>query len=595
MYSPEGVRPPHPLPLYLLCLTFDLTESARLAYNVVLNLQSAIHPSIPPSSPHAMRFIFFFALILLLLHGGVTPLHAQLNSCTPDDIRPLTKLPWLEAEAEARPLDAILHEIFHEPNGEIRYAVLDGYLSMIPAAQLAEAYDKCIILEGTQTPDQLVELLLRIWSRRDPHACWAKAKTLFDLVGIEDGFLSYDNYSEEITVQNRDAIRASRYWLRHAATILGFTTGLQQSSLSEEEQVRLMKECADLWFARFKTWPNARLYEYYNARQIYASGELAGILRAYDSTLEEIKQRTIQVDDDEDQAEAEIELRRWLVKEPHAAVQILDKIAERNTELATAAAADIACGRVPECRVPLPFPSTEWLLLWRTLEREGMLAWATQSHPITDNHILPVRALLLSSVDARMRSQWLKDAADADPDGGVLEHLISEWAVWDPRAAMDAAIKTGNSEIIKKMPIAFVTRFEPLNACHAQLGFLRDFDVRTLRQLFSHEDWYDWGTEAMESWGKIDVGEAARYGVDFLMKVDYVPRSQLITLFNGQSQDLTDTGDIIDRTFCCLRVWAVVRPDEMKAWIPTIQDSAMRDALTYILEHPWGTAENAGK
>ncbi|HSI62568.1 MAG TPA: hypothetical protein VLE43_05600, partial [Candidatus Saccharimonadia bacterium] len=99
--------------------------------------------------------------------------------------------------------------------------------------------------------------------------------------------------------------------------------------------------------------------------------------------------------------------------------------------------------------------------------------------------------------------------------------------------------------------------------------------------------------ESMEWWGDIDVGEAARYGVAGLMKLHHFPQSDLIKFFKGENNEFTDTGDMIDRTFCCLRVWAVVRPDEMKAWIPTIQDSAMRDALTYILENPWGTGENA--
>jgi hypothetical protein len=45
---------------------------------------------------------------------------------------------------------------------------------------------------------------------------------------------------------------------------------------------------------------------------------------------------------------------------------------------------------------------------------------------------------------------------------------------------------------------------------------------------------------------------------------------------------------MIDRTFCALRVWAVVKPDEMKKWIATLDDAEMRKALTWLLEHPWG-------
>ncbi|QIF01673.1 hypothetical protein [Roseimicrobium sp. ORNL1] len=533
-------------------------------------------------------------LTLLFLWNGLIPatLHAQRNSWTVDDVRPLTKLPWLGAEF--RPLDVILDEIFREPDALIRYAVLDGYLSMIPVEQLKEAYDKCIILEGSQVPDQLVELLLRIWSRRDPHACWEKTKTLFELVGIEHGFLGYDHYGETITVQNRDAIRASRYWIRDRAAILGFAMGVGQSALPEGERVRLMKECADLWFARFKTWPAERLSEFYNARQRYSDGKLAGFLRAFDSTVEQIQQMELRPQDEEERANIEISLRRWLVQEPQAAAQILDRVARQRKKLLESVRVELEQGKVPYERLPVSFPSKEWLHLWRTLDEKGMQDWARNQKSSKDELTKSVRALLLGRVEADTRDQWLKEAAEVDPDGNVLENLFFEWANWEPKQAMEAAIKTGNIEIILDVPRACVMNgFAPFNTCHGNLGFLREFDVRVLSPRFSGEDLYDWGTEAMEAWGKIDVGEAARYGVDFLMKVDYVPRSRLITLFNGQSEDLTDTGDIIDRTFCCLRVWAVVRPDEMKAWIPSIQDPAMREALTYILEHPWGTGENA--
>ena len=51
-----------------------------------------------------------------------------------------------------------------------------------------------------------------------------------------------------------------------------------------------------------------------------------------------------------------------------------------------------------------------------------------------------------------------------------------------------------------------------------------------------------------------------------------------------------DIGDdaILDRTFCSLRVWAVVRPAEMRAWLGTLKDKELRESLTWLLEHPWG-------
>ena len=45
---------------------------------------------------------------------------------------------------------------------------------------------------------------------------------------------------------------------------------------------------------------------------------------------------------------------------------------------------------------------------------------------------------------------------------------------------------------------------------------------------------------------------------------------------------------MIDRTFCALRVWAVIRPNEMRTWIRILDDEKMRKALTWLLQHPVG-------
>ena len=45
---------------------------------------------------------------------------------------------------------------------------------------------------------------------------------------------------------------------------------------------------------------------------------------------------------------------------------------------------------------------------------------------------------------------------------------------------------------------------------------------------------------------------------------------------------------MIDRTFCALRVWAVVQPKEMQTWIDTIKDADLQKALRWLLQNPWG-------
>jgi hypothetical protein len=84
------------------------------------------------------------------------------------------------------------------------------------------------------------------------------------------------------------------------------------------------------------------------------------------------------------------------------------------------------------------------------------------------------------------------------------------------------------------------------------------------------------------------VGETARYGLDFMLKSDYASREELIKLFSGDD-DFASDADMIDRTFCALRVWAVTKPDQMKAWIATLKEEDLRKALTWLLENPCGT------
>jgi hypothetical protein len=87
--------------------------------------------------------------------------------------------------------------------------VLGEYLRTIPVEQLGKAFDFCIKLEGTQTPEDLVAFFLKIWAKRDPKGCWKRTKGLFDVVGIGDGWLNYDSWKKRdpITVQNLTAIR----------------------------------------------------------------------------------------------------------------------------------------------------------------------------------------------------------------------------------------------------------------------------------------------------------------------------------------------------------------------------------------------------
>ncbi len=173
-----------------------------------------------------------------------------------------------------------------------------------------------------------------------------------------------------------------------------------------------------------------------------------------------------------------------------------------------------------------------------------------------------------------------------------MNSLLGHWAGWDPLPAIKEAIATGNPELIEEVVI-YKGAVGPWggvtwNSTHFNIGEIKKFDVASIpedmRADFLKGEW----EQVMETWGDVDIGETARYGVKILLQTGVTPRDRLIKFFSG-SDEFQEDGNVVDRTFCALRVWAVVRPDEMKAWIGTIKDAEMREALTWLLENPWGT------
>ena len=85
----------------------------------------------------------------------------------------------------------------------------------------------------------------------------------------------------------------------------------------------------------------------------------------------------------------------------------------------------------------------------------------------------------------------------------------------------------------------------------------------------------------------MEVGEAARYGFDFLSRASLgtvISREDLLRLLSGEDVGGED-GDMVDRTLCALRFWAIWQPEAMRRWIESVGDAEMRKALTWVLEH----------
>ncbi len=511
------------------------------------------------------------SLIALFLLAASLAL-AERNPIKPSDFKPLTELPWEKSDAS---LEEVLEAIYLEPNMAIRYPVLAEYLRVIPGSQLETAFDRCIALEGFQTPSQLVELFLAIWAGRDPDSCWRLTQKLFHVVGIEGGWLAYDSWNarDKITVQDLEAIRTSTFWLDSSA-LASFPLGVDRSEVPVEERVRLMKEFIETWLAAFHSWPGD-LWSHYD----FDARSLMYVFRASDSELKGFINQSHYL---YDKAAVELALRRWLKTKPSAAIDVLQVGREMKWTTHN--------GTSPEPWRPPP----ELLMLWADADLPATVRWAKELDPHNPG-AAEAKGFLMGRVGETTRESWLSEArkedAGKDAENDAVKSLLGGWAQWDPHPALEAALATNDFDAIVRVATdAAYGPFpgHPHNTTHFGLGVIKEFDVAKIPAEIRMSILRDGGWEAiMEQWGDIDIGETARYGMDVILRTDYVPRDGLIRFLSGEDV-YPDEGGVLDRTFCALRVWAVVRPEEMKAWIATLKDTEMQKALTWLLDHPWG-------
>jgi hypothetical protein len=487
------------------------------------------------------------------------------------EFMPLTELPWEKMEATE---EGIMDTIFREPNATIRYGVLQLYLREIPVDQIERVFDLAIELEDSETPDALVESMLRVWAEREPFRCWERLKKLFLVVGLEDGWLMFDDWDvkrSSMLVQDRASIQASPFRLRRWA-LTGFPVGVDNSKLAPKERVSLLKEFIQRWFAVFDDYPS----------HATSTSPPSGY-RFAEAFKMETKDVEWHCEHDYhagyDSAPASVALRRWLVAEPANARRII----EVSTKLGH-----------PQYDSPT---IQELLRLWAEVDRLGMMKWADSAEP--SKLLLNVgRGLLMPGVDAALRDRWIaEENAKAEGNENYHGDLIGYWAEWDPKGALDYAVRGGDPDIITSVSrdAACGPYLDYPRAARSGFNVVRDFDPNTLPAALKEGIEEDWAMTALEGWGEHDAAAVARLGVRLLETFNYYgfaddhPReNDVIEFFAGRNNEFRDNGHIIDRTFCALRTWAATKPAEMKAWVATLKDDKMREALTWLADNPWG-------
>ena len=498
-----------------------------------------------------------------------------------EDFKPLTELPW--DEDLTVPVDRVILSLFREPDQGVRMLLLDEYLRAVPAEKLGAAFDLCLQYEGTQRPDFLVEFFISIWAERAPVACWKRVKELFKVVGIENSWLNYDGWKERdrITVQDREAIKASKFWLRSQA-LTSFREGLEKSNLPRAERARYLKEFADTWINAFGEWPSEPKSGY--------TPEIARPLSEVFWSDPEGRQWFIFESHVKDSYPLEIAVRRFIRAVPSEAPRVVKHLWSQKWQ-----------GQEGNTSQLPMVPSRAAFQVWVDADLAGMTRWVDaleerkstnwEERSLAQQHVYMPKGLLMSRVDARMRGRWIASARKND----ALGDLLSEWAWSDPMAALDAAVKNQDAEILEDVvrDLAYGPQGgQPWNTSHPGLGFVRDFDFSILPDETFNLVVGEGAITIMEQWGNIDVAEAAQFGLKHLFKlIGTDGRPEILAFFRGETDEFADNGGVLDRTFCALRVWAVTKPDEMKGWIATLKEEDLRTSLTWLLENPWGTGE----
>jgi hypothetical protein len=206
------------------------------------------------------------------------------------------------------------------------------------------------------------------------------------------------------------------------------------------------------------------------------------------------------------------------------------------------------------------------------------------------------QGILMSSVDADVREQWLQEASQgAEKPPSSLVELLEAWSRVNPLQALEATGKYRDPDILCGVANeAVYPGASSYNRSHPGLEAVRAYDLRRVLPHMSEEavesiGWH-WGYTEMEQWLEVDAGEAARYGFEYLTRfpdLKVISRGDLIRLLEGDDDAASDS-DMIDRTLCALRFWAMWKPDEMRKWIAGLGDAEMQKALTWTLMNPWG-------
>ncbi|QIF00481.1 hypothetical protein [Roseimicrobium sp. ORNL1] len=513
-------------------------------------------------------------LMLLILLMGILTASAAGQASSSD----APSAPPLPLHLQVPPRDAS-HEVTMRwilcPGNywELQDPLLEGYLATLPADQFPPAFEALCRLQMRQKSLQRT-LLIEAWAKKDPQAAWLLIKDWFAQAVDSDHFK--DDWSQKILPPaNRTSLRAGSI-VHDERDFEAFRKGLFQSGATTELKNTLQKEYAQAYAKAFhldsppdysalttpapssattEPTPPPPEIDYPFVRQV-----LEAPATSFPALLDGAVTRR-------NEAAVICGLRRWVMVQPGAISEII-KWAEAQ---------------------PQPNHLDKVVNTWAAIAPKGAYTWLVslpgEKRPDHVSEFLPYANI--EQREAILR--WLITRPEHKPGDydEALPSFLERWIVLEPKVAFEFALQHGGRSGFS----------EAARDAFYRVATLAEFRQPIIEAIEAFptlvDDQMDYMN--MEEWGDINFAEAARHGVHWLIKEAATnpdaqfPIDHVVKVWTGKENPVD--GSMDDRTYGCLRLWAVVDPEGMKAWIKTVTHPEFRTALEWLHAHAEGGFE----
>ncbi|MEZ0273597.1 MAG: hypothetical protein ACAH88_01735 [Roseimicrobium sp.] len=444
----------------------------------------------------------------------------------------------------------------------------EGYLKHLPAEQFPEAFRSYCLLQGRRRGWEIASFI-QAWAEKDPKAAWPVVEAWIPRAVDGDHFI--DEWSEKIRPPLTHTRIEPGTFIPEPSDLSAFEDGLSRANVPEEVK-RTLQEAYD------KAYASAFPKEPTEAQQVAAPAPPAQATPENEPPPPEVDFSVVRVILDapitsfpallEAAAKRRNEdavicgLRRWVLLKPSGASEVISWTKKH-----------------------APDHVDKVLEAWAAVLPKEAQAWTLQEAP---DDPFKYASQLIPHLDESQRRKLLRrlrpeNDPDANYDGG-LPDVLAAWAVTEPEKAFAEAMRLGRRALYSSCAEQVFYQVSDLaESRQAVIDAMVRFPV-TVND--------DHAYTIMEEWGAVDFAEAARYGVDWLINDGKTEAESpyttkyLVKIWTGKDSPADSCMD--DRTYGCLRMWALVDPDGMKTWIETLPNPEIRNALEWLRAHAEG-------